>query len=318
MSNCANRFIFTGVENNFDQLKNWIVGGGISLHQRAKFEGIQLLLAGSTGILLPVQQMLYLPFPALTAQGVSPAHDSASQAFTAWLDMLVAGASLDPVTCETLHQHWLNSGVSEMRWNSLDEYARNMISMLYHKKSHDWSIPSQHLQVMEWWDALCDGVSLPAGKLDFSVVRPSRLDIAINGQVGGLLCNVPSASTYGAEEFGSISPVAISVNICHAGDSTLTVDFDTSYQLTLDTVVSALSKDYHCEVEFWFAHTSLDLCGYTRASCGVIEDSKRSSIEWDGDEWEPEDPEDEFSPPQPIGPEWIIDNVAHFEYYPQG
>lgn len=51
---CANRLMFNGI-NNSDALKTWIAGGGLSLHRRARKEGIQLFLSGCAGILHPGQ-----------------------------------------------------------------------------------------------------------------------------------------------------------------------------------------------------------------------------------------------------------------------
>lgn len=49
---CANRLMFNGIQNS-DALKTWIAGGGLSLHRRARKEGIQLFLAGCAGVLRP-------------------------------------------------------------------------------------------------------------------------------------------------------------------------------------------------------------------------------------------------------------------------
>ena len=61
---CANRLMFNGIKNS-DVLKTWISGGGPSLHRRARKEGIQLFLAGCAGILRPLTEQHYAPYPQL-------------------------------------------------------------------------------------------------------------------------------------------------------------------------------------------------------------------------------------------------------------
>lgn len=53
---CANRLMFSGIQNS-DALKTWIAGGELSLHRRARKEGIQLFLAGCAGILRPLTEL---------------------------------------------------------------------------------------------------------------------------------------------------------------------------------------------------------------------------------------------------------------------
>jgi hypothetical protein len=80
-----------------------------------------------------------------------------SQAFTRWLAMFTAGAELDTDTCLTLHQCWLDSGISRLRWNRLDEYAMAVIERLYRQKSCDWSDIFRPQDPESWWNTLCDG-----------------------------------------------------------------------------------------------------------------------------------------------------------------
>lgn len=49
---CANRLMFNGIQNS-DALKTWIAGGELSLHRRARKEGIQLFPQAARGYCAP-------------------------------------------------------------------------------------------------------------------------------------------------------------------------------------------------------------------------------------------------------------------------
>ena len=66
---CANRLSVTGLTENVSQLKALMTGGVRPLHGRAEAEGIQLFLAGCAGLLNPVADEPYVPYPALTEAG---------------------------------------------------------------------------------------------------------------------------------------------------------------------------------------------------------------------------------------------------------
>ena len=58
---CANRLMFNDISQGNNALKMWITGGQLSLHRRARKEGIQLFLAGGAGILRPLTEQCYPP-----------------------------------------------------------------------------------------------------------------------------------------------------------------------------------------------------------------------------------------------------------------
>ncbi|BCH47553.1 hypothetical protein KAM260_54440 (plasmid) [Klebsiella pneumoniae] len=304
---CANRLTFSGIQQHADELKSWVRGEQSSLPGRAKREGIQLFLAGCAGLLRPDTVSTYLPCPALTAHGVARESTPVSQAFTRWLAMFTAGAELDTDTCRTLHQCWLDSGISRLRWNRLDEYAMAVIERLYRQKSCDWSDIFRPQDPESWWNRLCDGEDSPdcGAPMDFRLVLPPRLDIEVNGFNGGLLAEIPSSYSHYISQYGCKWPVGYDMNICFDGDTTLTVDFDTPWSPVSEDVVAALSVRYGAEIEHWYAEQGCDYCGYGHYSNGEITERLSDSLEWG----EP-DPEDDY--PDVTGPDWIIDNIAHF------
>lgn len=305
---CANRLTFSGI-HHVDELKLWVRGEQSSLPGRAKREGIQLFLAGCAGLLRPDAILPYPPCPALTAHGAVVDSSPVSRAFTRWLALFVAGAELDTDTCLTLHHYWLDSGIRDARWQMLDEYATSVIERLYRQKSCDWSNSFRPQDPESWWNTLCDGTDGDAAgePMDFRLVLPTRLDIEVNGFNGGLLDGIPSSYSHYISRYGCKWPVGCDMNICFDGDTTLTVDFDTPWSPVSENVVAALSERYGAQVEHWYAEQGCDFCGYGRYSNGEINGQASDSLEWG----EP-DPEDEYDCPDVIGPDWIINNIAHF------
>lgn len=225
---CANRLMFNGIKNS-DALKTWIAGGEPSLHRRARKEGIQLFLAGCAGILRPLTEQHYSPYPQLVSYGAAADNRPSAQAYSDWLAMFMAGAVLNVETCQTLHQCWLDSHIACARWDTLSEPEQSVIRKLYQQKSFDWGDSFRPAPVDEWWDSLCDvGSVVPAADpMDFRDVLPTRLDIEVNAFNGGLLTGVPSSYDHYLNQYGCKWPVGYEANICFAGENTLTVDFDT-------------------------------------------------------------------------------------------
>ncbi|EAQ9985216.1 hypothetical protein EAP48_27825, partial [Salmonella enterica] len=133
------------------------------------------------------------------------------------------------------------------------------------------------------------------------------LDIEVNAFNGGLLTGIPSSYDHYLKQYGCKWPVGYEANICFAGENTLTVDFDTPWSPVGEDVVAALSQRYGGEVEHWFAEQGCNYCGYARYVNGETDVYITDELEW-GEA----DPDDEDSFPDVTGPEWIINNVAHF------
>lgn len=225
---CANRLMFSGIKNS-DALKMWIAGGEPSLHRRARKEGIQLFLAGCAGILRPLTELCYPPYPQLVAHGMAADNRPSVQAYSDWLAMFMAGAVLDVEPCHKLHRCWQDSHICHARWATLSEPEQQVIRQLYQQKSFDWGDSFRPAPVEAWWDSLCDGESITpvAEPMDFRDVLPTRLDIEVNAFNGGLLTGIPSSYDHYLTLYGCKWPVGYEANICFAGENTLTVDFDT-------------------------------------------------------------------------------------------
>nr|WP_233679195.1 DUF1281 domain-containing protein [Klebsiella oxytoca] len=138
---CANRLMFNGI-NNSDALKTWIAEGGLSLHRRARKEGIQLFLAGCAGRLRPMIEQPYAPYPQLVSYGAAADDRPSVHAYSDWLEMFMAGAVMNVETCLKLHQCWLDSHIAHARWDTLSEREQSVIRQLYQQKSFDWGTVS--------------------------------------------------------------------------------------------------------------------------------------------------------------------------------
>lgn len=112
------------------------------LHLRARKEGIQLFLAGCAGILRPLTEQCYPPYPQLVSYGAAADNRPSVQAYSDWLAVFMAGAVLDVETCQKLHQCWLNSHIFHARWDTLSEPEQQAIRQLYQQKSFDWGTVS--------------------------------------------------------------------------------------------------------------------------------------------------------------------------------
>ena len=99
---CANRLRVTGLAENVSKVRALMRGEVRPLYARAEAEGIQLFLAGCAGLLRPVTDETYAPYPALTAAGRGE-NTPANAAFTAWLTQLRDGAELTEENCDRLH-----------------------------------------------------------------------------------------------------------------------------------------------------------------------------------------------------------------------
>ena len=135
---CANRLFFRAEPGNITDIRHLLRGSLSPFYQQAVQEGIHLFVAGCAGLLQPVDDFHYAPYPVLTQAGrgiVSPEN----LAFTRWLGMLQSGVELDEKNCRTLHEIWLQSGIGERRWESLSGDAQAAVGLLYDRKHFDWN-----------------------------------------------------------------------------------------------------------------------------------------------------------------------------------
>lgn len=304
---CANRLYFRAEPARITDIHALLEGNLRPYYLRAVQEGIQLFVAGCAGLLQSVEDCHYAPYPALTAAGrgvVSPEN----LAFTRWLAMLADRVVLDEAHCRALHTCWQDSGLGERRWEGLSDGAQTAVAGLFDRKHFDWTGLWHKAGCGEWWNSLCD-TTLPekAQPLDMLLVLPVRLDVEINGFNGKLMEGIPSAYDEYLSRFDTKWPQGHELNISARGADFIQADFDTPWSPPGESVVAALSRQYGCEIEHWYAEQGCDFCGYARYEQGEQVEAFCDSLEW---ELADEDDEDACS--EVTGPEWLINNVAHF------
>ncbi|QKJ89344.1 DUF1281 domain-containing protein (plasmid) [Paramixta manurensis] len=301
---CANRLLIRGQENEIARVKQLLNDEGYPAYARAEAEGIQLLMAGCAGLLRPVSATGYAPYPALTGEG--PGDDTPqNRAFTQWLQLLNDQTALTEAACATLHELWLASGISGRTWDTLTGVQQEYIRALWEQKRHDWSGAFCINGTEESWNRLCrgEGYTRRAPLLDMQLLLPTRLDVEINGFNGGLLDGVPSGYSWYVSHYGVKWPQAF-VDIAFQDAVSVTVDFDTPWSPPAEAVLSAMSSRYGVSIEHWYAEAGGSFCGRATYEGGDRTLVQSAELEW-GEE-------DEDGGCEVAGPDWIMNNVAHF------
>ncbi|WP_336717849.1 DUF1281 domain-containing protein [Pantoea ananatis] len=300
---CANRLRVTGLTKNVNKVRALMRGEVRPLYARAEAEGIQLFLAGCAGLLRPVTDETYAPYPALTAAGRGE-HTPKNAAFTEWLTQLRDGVALTEENCDRLHDLWLATGLSSRTWEMLGRDAQAAMGDIWRKKHFDWS-GLGGAGLSECWNRVCsEDIAEGAAAFDVRLLLPTRLDVEINGFNGGLLAGVPDAYRFYLSLYGVKWPEGYQLEVGDSGPDFLEVDFDTPWSPMHDRVFAVLSERFGVTVEHWYAERGCDFCGYDTYSHGELTERLSSSLEWG------EEDEDGFA--CVTGPDWIINNVGHF------
>ncbi|MFV9671452.1 DUF1281 domain-containing protein [Pantoea sp. KXB25] len=301
---CANRLRVIGLAENVSQVRALMQGEMRPAYARAEREGIQLFLAGCAGLLRPVTNETYEPFPALTAAGQGK-DTPENRAFTQWLAQLRGGAELTDENCARLHDLWLATGLSSRTWDGLDDEAQAVMNSLWKRKFFDWS-GVRGSRVSEFWirtndnDALADG----SAEFDMHLLLPTRLDVEINGFNGGLLDSVPGGYEFYIAQYGVKWPAGYALEVGDCGPDFMEVHFDTPWSPPDGRVFQALSKRFRVTAEHWYAESGCNFCGFAAYSDGELTDSCCGELE--------RDEEDEDGIACVIGPDWIVNNIGHY------
>lgn len=300
---CANRLRVTGLAENVRKVRALMRGEVRPLYARAEEQGIRLFMAGCAGLLRPVTDDTYAPYPALTAAGRGE-NTPENAAFTQWLTQLRDGVELTEKTCERLHNLWLATGLSSRTWDTLGSDAQAVMAAIWQKKRFDWA-GMNGPGLIECWNRVCsDDDGEGAAEFDMRLLLPTRLDVEINGFNGGLLAGVPGGYEFYIARYGVKWPCGYALEMNDCGPEFLEVDFDTPWSPPDGRVFAALSERFGVAIEHWYAESGCDFCGYDAYSLGELTNSMSSSLEWG------EEDEDGFA--CVTGPDWIVNNVGHY------
>lgn len=301
---CANRLRVTGLAENVSQVRALMRGEVRPAYVRAEREGIQLFLAGCAGLLRPVTDETYAPFPALTAAGQGE-DTPENRAFTEWLVQLRDGAELTDETCDRLHDLWLVTGLRSRTWDALDDEFRAVMDALWQRKSFDWSGVSGS-NLSEFWNRTgdSDATAEAAAEFDMRLLLPARLDVQINGFNGGLLDGVPGGYEFNIAQYGVKWPMGYALEVGDCGPDFMEVHFDTPWSPPDSRVFEALSRRFSVTAEHWYAESGCNFCGFAAWSDGELTDSRCGELE--------RDEEDDDGIACVTGPDWIVNNISHY------
>ncbi|MEQ9883282.1 DUF1281 domain-containing protein [Pectobacterium brasiliense] len=304
---CANRLYIKGDKVGISELKALMRGERYPYHDGAIVRSIQLFLAGVAGMLRPVDDAEYQPFPELVAAGVGDA-TVANRAFSEWLFLLNANTELDDVVSLRINALYEQSGIGLIRWEDLTVGQREKIAPIIIKKHFDWMHGSfANAKAPEtFWNGISERLTgICASGLDLRFVLPTRLAVEINGFNGELLNGIQSSYDYYVwERYGVKWPSSIDVEEIGESEEFVAVDFDTAWSPPTEAVFEALSARYQCEIEHYYSEAGGDYCGFRVYSSGELTQRGEASLEY------AEENEEGWA--EVIGPEWIVNNVAHF------
>jgi len=300
---CANRLQVIGSSSDIERVRTFFNGGNRPEYVRATAEGIQLFLAGCAGLLQPVGDVRYPPYPALTVRNGCDTPEN--RAFTQWLSYLKSGAELTKDTCGELHTLWIACGISSWPWDALNAGQQAVIAALWKRKAYDWQFAFGEGEPGEMWNRLCRHTFMPEAALPFDMLQliAPRLDVEINGYNGRLLEGVRDGFTDISDRCGTKWPRAFNLEFSGGTSTSFDADFFTPWAPPAADVLTALSERYSVTVTHWYAEAGGDFCGYAAYTNGMQTEAFSDSLEWS---------EDEDGCFAVTGPDWIIGNVASY------
>lgn len=302
---CANRLYISGETTQIAGVRAIMKGDVVPYPELAIKKSIRLFLGGLAGYLQPVTRTLYIPYPALTA-GRTGENIPRNQAFSQWLELLKNNAELNESTCRLIDELYDASGLAGLSWTEFSVTGQESISQVINFKYSDWggSYFSERMDAPAFWESL-GATAKRSCTFDMRLVVPTKLAAEINGFNGQLLKGIPDTyNFYTWEQYGVKWPSGQSLNICTEDSTWLAVDFDTPWGPPAETLISALSAQFQCSITHYFSEAGGDFCGCRIYEFGELMSTDDDCLEYDS--------ENEEGWSEVCGPDWIIDNVAHF------
>lgn len=298
---CANRIRITVPACLQASLEAWVRGEEYPYYKRAVNQSIRLFIAGVAGRLKPGIEMLYLPYPPLTAHGPADPTEAAL-AFGEWLSMLGENVPLDKASCKRIDAIYRKTGLVGLKWDDLTAAEQARAEEVMRSKSHDWSaLGLRTASRAALFDRLDDE---PEGEVfDLRLIFSTRLACEINGFNGRLLDRVQSTYDLYCLNYGIKWPSASDAEIT-GGHGWLEIDTDTAWCPPSESVMEMMSDKWGCTIDHWFSEAGCDYCGYRRYEEGQLVDCIDDSLEY-GDE-------DEHGWSDVTGPDWLLGNVPHY------
>ncbi|AHK18360.1 hypothetical protein BF17_02485 [Yersinia similis] len=259
---CKNRLEITGRSVFVDIMQQWVTGEEVPLYRHAIQQSIRLFLAGCAGILKPVKCMEYPPFPRLVSHGTGSAVAS-NLAFQHWLDLLLKDAVLDGDTIRQIDRIYLQSGIASVKWETIPEGARQIITQLIARQYPDWfgvASWSSHINGADCWTKL--GVMQEhACNCDMLMIIPTRLAIELNGN-SPLLTGVSTTHDLYSHLYGMAWPSGQNIIWQRDRINSLRLDFDSPSYPPSAELMGELSAVFDCEIRHWYQEPVNGIRGY--------------------------------------------------------
>lgn len=304
---CANRLYISGAEEQTRQVQKLMEGEIYPRVDVAIGQSVKFFLAGCAGVLKPLTEQEYSPYPALTVRGTGESNRQ-NRAFSEWLELLKQDAELDEDNCALISRLYTDSGLESVAWRDLTDEARVIIKNISKTKYFDWPgrCVRERLSDESFWEHVSSAAGiLTSAPFDMRLILPTRLAVELNGFNGGLLNGVMSAYNYYVwHRYETKWPVGTGLNFASRSATEVTVDFDTPWSPAGEALFAELSRKYQCHIEHFYSEAGSDFCGYRAYSNGQLIEADDGSLEYQEAE------EEGWS--EICGPDWIIDKVAHY------
>ena len=276
---------------------NLISGEIYPYFEEAIAQSIKLFVAGCAGVLKPVRELHFLPYPQLVSHGIGE-KSLRNEVYTKWLELFIANTELDEQTCKQIKDLYAQTGLAVARFESFTADEQVIINSLFAQKGHDWlaAIPENKGDLHYWWKL--DAVFM-AKPFDMRFILPTKLIPEINGYGAGLFVHSTCYHLY-LERYGVKSPVVWEILMDDHSDNFIRVHFDTAWNPISQGIVEALSQKYRCAVTHHYVEEGMGFCGFSEySSCAELIDESHDDLQYG-----PED-EDEYC--EVIGPDYIVD-----------
>lgn len=271
---CKNRLEITGRSVFVDIMQQWITGEEVPLYRHAIQQSIKLFLAGCAGILKPTKSMEYPPFPRLVSHGTGSAVAS-NLAFQHWLELLLKNAVLDGDTIRQIDRIYLQSGIASVKWETIPEGARQIMTQLMVRQYSDWfgvASWSSYINGADCWEALESGQE-HACHCDMLMIIPTRLATELNGN-SQLLAGIATTHSLYSHMHGMAWPSGHNIIWQRDQINSLRLDFDTPSYPPSSELMGELSGVFNCEIRHWYQEPINGIRGYDCYDRGDHVDSR--------------------------------------------
>jgi hypothetical protein len=310
---CANRLVIHATEESGQGIADLFNGKFFPFYQDAIKKSIRIFLLGYSGVLKPIGKISRSICPQLVSWGMGK-RKVRNDSFGLWLRAFEINAKIDEsLSC---HIRLLYRGIADFarNWEEIPEHSRDIIAGVLLSQGEGWFgrervTPFNPEEIWDWLGK--DYKQEPSGDFDWRAIYPTRLASEIYGVNGALsFAKVLNRNEFFEKRYGT-SPLTPVERIEFYDPFNLEIDFDSKNSPLKPAVLSTFSRLFNCEVDHYFAEQNQKLCGHRFFEKGKISSSRKDKLVMD--EVQEGSAADIMGfDPEPVSPEYIIGNVAHY------